>query len=515
MRFPRSSGILLHPTSLPGRFGIGDLGSEAYHWVNFLERSGQSLWQVLPLGPTGYGDSPYQCFSAFAGNPLLISPEKLVEEDFLSEADLEDTPPFPVHKVDYGWVITFKMSLLRRAFANFQAHASLDQRTRFVEFCETNRAWLDDYGLFMALKDAHGGVNWGNWERDVRMRQPEALAHWSHVLADEVRFHQFIQHLFFQQWLALKEYANARRIQIIGDIPIFVAYDSADVWANPQLFYLDETGQPTVVAGVPPDYFSPTGQLWGNPLYRWDVMAGNGYVWWIERFRATLTVVDIVRLDHFRGFEAYWEVPASEDTAINGQWVKAPGAELFAAVEQALGKLPIIAEDLGVITSEVVAMRERFEFPGMKILQFAFTSDPKAMVPGFLPHNFERNYVVYTGTHDNDTTLGWFNAATPGEREAAQKYIGVYGLNIPWAFIRLGFASVADMAVVPLQDVLSLGSEARMNHPSKVGGWWSWRVPPGMLTDAIADRLRELAAIYGRLPQEPEPTHKELPDGAS
>jgi 4-alpha-glucanotransferase len=498
MSFPRSSGILLHPTSLPSRFGIGDLGPEAYRWVDFLEDSGQGLWQVLPLGPTGYGDSPYQSFSAFAGNPLLISPEKLAEEGFLSEADLADTPPFPDHKVDYGPVITFKLSLLRRAFANFQAHASSTRRTEFADFCETHRTWLDDYALFMALKGVHGGANWGDWEGDIAMRQPEAMSRWSNILADEVRFHQFVQFQFFQQWLALKDYANVRHIQIIGDIPIFVAYDSADVWANPHLFYLDEAGRPTVVAGVPPDYFSPTGQLWGNPHYRWDVMAATGYAWWIEHFRTTLTLVDIVRVDHFRGFEACWEVPASEDTAINGRWVKGPDADLFVAVEQALGKLPIIAEDLGVITPEVVALREGFGFPGMKILQFAFTSDPKAMVPAFLPHNFERNCVVYTGTHDNNTTLGWFNDATPGEREAAQKYIGVYGLNIPWAFIRLAFASVADMAIIPLQDVLGLGAEARMNHPSKVGGWWSWRVSPGMLTDAIADRLRELATVYGR-----------------
>jgi len=501
MIFPRASGILLHPTSLPGRFGIGDLGREAYRFVEFLEKSGQSLWQVLPLGPTGYGNSPYQSFSAFAGNPLLISPETLVEEGFLKRSDLEHVPPFPEFKVDFGPVINYKQALFKQAFESFKVSATLKQREAFAQFCTAHHTWLDDFALFMSLKEAHGGASWGEWERDIATRQPQALAHWRSALSDQVEFHKFLQYQFFAQWLALKAYANARNIRIIGDIPIFVAYDSADVWANPHLFELDENGHPTVVAGVPPDYFSPTGQLWGNPHYRWERLAQDGYAWWIERFRATLTMVDIVRVDHFRGFEAYWAVPADEATAINGRWVKGPGAALFVAIEKALGPLPIIAEDLGVITPEVVALRERFGFPGMKILQFAFTADEKAIVSAFLPHNFEPNCVVYTGTHDNDTTLGWFNHASSQEREMAQQYIGVYGLNIPWAFIRLAMASVANMAVVPLQDVLSLGSEARMNYPGTSGGWWSWRLTAGALTDAIADRLHQMATVYERLPR--------------
>lgn len=495
MTFTRSSGILLHPTSLPGQFGIGDLGTAAYEFVDFLVASGQRLWQVLPLGPTGYGDSPYQCFSAFAGNPLLISLEELVKEGSLSPSDVADMPRFPVDRVDYGRVIRFKMSILRRSFQQFEAQASWAQQGEFLTFCDANQHWLDDYALFMAIKDHFGGAAWSEWDADIATRDPETMARWTEKLEDQVRFYRYLQFQFFRQWLALKRYANQRRIRIIGDIPIFVAYDSADVWSHPDLFYLDEQGRPTVVAGVPPDYFSPTGQLWGNPLYRWDVMAQDSYAWWIERFRAAFKLFDIVRVDHFRGFEAYWEVPATAETAVNGRWVKAPGLAFFQSVEQVLGKLPIIAEDLGVITPEVEAIRDTFGFPGMKVLQFAFDTDA---TNEFLPHNYERNCVVYTGTHDNDTTRGWFESRSPEVRSFVLKYLGTDGRNIHWDFIRLALGSVANTAVVPLQDVFGLGTEARMNYPSQSSGNWTWRFAPDMLTDEIATHLYTLAEVYGR-----------------
>lgn len=496
MAFPRSSGILLHPTSLPGRFGIGDLGPEAYRFVDFLVETYQQLWQVLPLGPTGYGDSPYQCFSAFAGNPLLVSPEMLVEDGLLSPSDLDAAPSFPEDEVDYGPVIEFKTSLLRKSFEKFETQAPQVLKEDFSTFCQQNSFWLEDFTLFMSLKDAHGGAAWVTWASDIASRQPEAVSRWTQHLADSIRAHKYFQWLFFRQWWALKKYANERGVRIIGDVPIFVAHDSADVWAHPELFYLDEQGNPTVVAGVPPDYFSATGQLWGNPLYRWDVMARDGYAWWIERVRATLSVVDIIRLDHFRGFEAYWEVPGTEDTAIHGRWVKGPGAALFEAIQKSLGQLPIIAEDLGVITPPVVALRERFGFPGMKILQFAFATGVAKMDK---PYSYPRNCVVYTGTHDNDTAIGWFTgSSTPEERENALKYLGTDGREFHWDLIRLALSSVADVAIIPLQDVLGLGTEARMNYPSRASGNWRWRFRHQMLTDDIRHRLNEMTEIYGR-----------------
>ena len=503
----RSSGILLHPTSLPGRFGIGDLGREAYRFADFLHAAKQRVWQVLPLGPTGYGDSPYQVFSAFAGNPLLISLESLAEEGLLSSQDWSDGPNFPEAQVDYGAVIHFKFPLLRKAFEGFQASTEQSTRGAFQEFCQLQAAWLEDYALFMAIKDAHGGNAWNQWDPAIALRQTDALQHWRKKLADEIACWKFWQFLFFKQWRALKQYCHARSIQIMGDIPIFVAGDSADVWSHPQLFHLDECGNPTVVAGVPPDYFSATGQLWGNPLYRWDVMAASGYDWWVQRFRAAFEMVDMVRIDHFRGFESYWEVPAHETTAIHGRWVKGPGAELFEAVRQALGDLPIVAENLGLITPEVEALRQKLGFPGMAVLQFAFgsgTADSE-----FLPHNYSRNLLVYTGTHDNDTTVGWWNSTGEGdstrrpeevqrEREFVLKYLGVDGSEIHWAFIRAVLASVAKLAMVPLQDVLGLESYARMNLPARPDGNWQWRYTPGMLTDAMQERLRELTMLYGR-----------------
>ncbi|MBI3951949.1 MAG: 4-alpha-glucanotransferase [Acidobacteria bacterium] len=507
MKFSRASGILLHPTSLPGRFGIGELGAEAYRFVDFLVGAAQRLWQVLPLGPTGYGDSPYQCFSAFAGNPLLISLEKLAEAGWLSPADLEGAPSFPNHEVDYGWVIEFKLPLLRQAFENFKLRASRTDRDEFEAFCQQHASWLDHYALFMAVKDAHGGVEWTKWEPSIAQRQPEAIVRWSEKLGDEVQSGKFSQHQFFKQWAGLKEYCHERGVKIMGDIPIFVAHDSADVWAHPESFYLDADGRPTVAAGVPPDYFSATGQLWGNPPYRWDVIARSGYAWWIERFRATFSLVDVIRLDHFRGFEAYWEVPTQETTAINGRWVKGPGAALVEAAQRKLGELPIVAENLGVITPEVEAIRNQFGFPGMAILQFAFGNDPQA--PSFKPHNYPRNLVAYTGTHDNDTTIGWWTSAGAGdstrtleeiqqEREFALKYLGTDGREMNWVFIRTLLASVADIVIIPFQDVLGLGSEARMNTPAKPSGNWRWRYRAGMLANEIQGRLKELTFIYDR-----------------
>jgi 4-alpha-glucanotransferase len=497
VRFPRASGILLHPTSLPGEYGIGNLGEPAYDFVDFLSASGQRLWQVLPLGPTGYGDSPYQSFSAFAGNHLLISLAELLREGVLAPSDLDTAPQTSDNRVDYGSVIDFKRAVLRESFARFKAQASRAQRGEFSEFQAVHQSWLDDYALFMALKDHFGGVAWNRWDRAIRMREPDAVADWTHGLVNDIEFHKYLQFQFFRQWLALRRYANRRAIRIVGDIPIFVAFDSADAWANRELFFFDAEGNPTVVAGVPPDYFTETGQLWGNPLYRWDAMVANGYAWWTHRFAATFKQVDIVRVDHFRGFEAYWEVPGDAETAVNGEWVKGPGAELFRAVERELGALPVIAEDLGVITPEVEALRGELGFPGMKILQFAFNGDNGS---DYLPHNYDRNYAVYTGTHDNDTTCGWFESAPEGERQFALAYTGSDGQEFHWDLIRLALSSVADMAIIPLQDVLGLGTDARMNFPGRPSGNWTWRYAPGMLTPEMITRLRTLTWIYGRTP---------------
>jgi len=509
MKFPRSSGILLHPTSLPGRFGIGDLGPEAYRFADFLAGAGQRIWQVLPLGPTGYGDSPYQCFSAFAGNPLLVSLEKLAAEGDLSPSDLaNDLPEFPNHQVDFGQVVHHRLPLLERAARNFLARASAMRRQDFQTFCRQNAHWLDNFALFMALKEAHGGeAVWNKWERQVVARQPDTLARWEAVLSEPINTQKLVQYQFFKQWSELKAYCHDRGIQMMGDIPIFVAHDSADVWAHPELFRLDAEGSPSVQAGVPPDYFSATGQLWGNPLYCWEMMAETGYAWWIERFRATLKLVDIVRLDHFRGFEAYWEVPGGEKTAVKGRWVKAPGGELLETVQKTLGDLPIVAETLGVITPEVEALRDRFGFPGMGILQFAFGTDPQA--PEFMPHNYRRHFVVYTGTHDNDTTIGWWTSSGVGdstrtaeniraERDFALQYLGTDGREMNWVFIRTILASVADTAIIPLQDVLGLDSKARMNLPGTSSGNWRWRFTADQLTPEVSQRLRQLTVIYER-----------------
>lgn len=509
MQFPRAAGVLLHPTSFPGRYGIGDLGNEAYRFVNFLADAKQSYWQILPLGPTGYGDSPYQCFSAFAGNPLLISPDKLVEDGYLPAAAVTDVPAFPTHEVDFGPVIQYKMGLLKEAHVYFSKQGAAVQKETFHTFCQEQKEWLDDYALFMALKNEfmenNGGV-WNTWPKPIAMREPAAIKEWSEKLADEIGLHKFAQFLFFDQWLTLKKYANERDIQVIGDIPIFVAFDSADVWANPELFYLDETGQPTVIAGVPPDYFSETGQRWGNPLYRWDKMKKSQYSWWAKRLNMCFTQADVVRIDHFRGFQAYWEIPASEPTAMNGRWVLGPSAHFFEAMEAQLGELPLIAEDLGVITPEVEALRDRFDFPGMKILQFAFGGERNSQ---FLPHNFNKNCVCYTGTHDNETVRGWYENATEDERDHLRRYMGIDGHDIAWDMIRLSLASAANTAVSTMQDLMDLGNEARMNFPGKVGGYWRWRYQPYMLNDSVKHRLLDLTRLYGRIPSETVTTEAE------
>ena len=515
----RVCGILLHPSSLPGPFGIGELGSEAVAFLDFLQETGQRVWQVLPLGPTGYGDSPYQCFSAFAGNPLLVSLDELRRAGLLAPEDLASCPGFPERAVDFGPLIEFKRPLLAKACAVFERTASGKQREAFQAFCREHAHWLPDFALFMALKRANGGRAWSTWEPALVIRRPEALEHARRALTREMREVEFEQWLFFEQWSALRVRAHERGIAILGDLPIFVAHDSAEVWAHPEIFQLEADGTPSFQAGVPPDYFSATGQLWGNPIYRWDALARTGYEWWIARFRAVLALVDRVRLDHFRGFEAYWEVPGEATTAEHGRWVKGPGALLFEALRAALGTLPIVAEDLGVITPEVEALRERFAFPGMAILQFAFGSDPRES--SFLPHAYERNKVVYTGTHDNDTVLGWWTsgvgdstrtaAAVAREHARALAYLGGDGSQIHWDFIRALLVSVADTAIVPLQDVLGLGSEARMNLPGRSQGNWRWRYRAADLTPAIRERLRAITEASARIAERRE---QDAPTGA-
>ncbi len=490
MERQRASGILLHPTSLPGRYGIGELGDEARQFLRFLADAGQKLWQVLPLGPTGYGDSPYQSFSAFAGNPLLISTARLRRDGLLDDDDLADFPAFPEERVDFGPLIIQKQRLLRRAYARHWARGEAE--TPHL----AHAPWLADYALFMALKDAHGGAVWSEWSPALVRREPDALAAARATLTDEIGYHHFCQGRFFADWGALKGEANALGLAIVGDLPIFVAYDSADVWTHQALFFLDEAARPTVVAGVPPDYFSATGQLWGNPLYRWEVLARDDYAWWVERLRTSLALFDLVRIDHFRGFEAYWEIPASEPTAVNGRWVSGPGVPFFEAIHAQLGDLPIIAEDLGLITPPVLALRDRFGLPGMKVLQFA-PSDPENI---YLPHHHERNCVVYTGTHDNDTTRGWWQTASAHERAFLARYLGHTPTDetIAGELIRLALGSVARTAIVPLQDVLNLGGEARMNTPGTAGGNWAWRYNAALLTPEVREGLAALTILYSR-----------------
>jgi 4-alpha-glucanotransferase len=494
MKFERASGILLHPTSLPGAYGIGDLGPAAYKWLDWLAGTSCKLWQVLPLGPTGYGDSPYQCFSAFAGNPYLISPDLLLEDDLLHSNDLVEKLDFDLKKVDFGRLIPWKLNLLERAFIRFSEKKTL-LRTEFESFCAENAVWLEDYALFMAIKESNGGGSWDGWPEMLRKRQPEALEQVRKTLSGTIQRFTFYQFIFYRQWNALHKYAAGKNLQVIGDIPIFVAADSSDVWSHSDLFFLDEDLKPTVVAGVPPDYFSPTGQLWGNPLYRWEVHKANGYRWWLERLRATLKMVDIVRIDHFRGFAGYWEIPAGNPTAETGCWITGPGMDFFNAVRADLGNdLPIIAEDLGLITPDVVALRDQTGLPGMKILQFAFSGPDNP----FLPHLYPQHCVVYTGTHDNDTANGWYEKAPEPEKDFARRYLAVDGTDFAWKLIRAGWASVAAFSIAPLQDFLNLGSEARFNFPSRLGGNWEWRVTEPVLSVDLQGRIKELNWLYQR-----------------
>ena len=506
MEFSRASGILLHPTSLPSTYGIGDLGAEAYKFVDFLERAKQTYWQVLPLGPTGYGDSPYQCFSAFSGNTNLISPELLVKDEFLSAEEINRKPDFPMGKVDFGLLYDWKNWILGLAYERFRGTTSVDLRGKFETFCQQEKSWLDDYALFRAVKKSNDQKLWLEWDAPLRLRDENALNEARENLREDIQAQKFQQWLFFRQWHDLKNYANEKGVKIVGDVPIFISLDSSDVWCNPQEFKLDADGSPRVVAGVPPDYFSATGQLWGNPIYNWENMRRNGFGWWIDRVKATLKTVDVVRVDHFRGFAAAWEVPGGDTTAVNGKWVNVPGKELFNALENAIGDLPFWAEDLGVITPDVEELRDSFGFPGMRILQFAFGGDT---ANHDLPHNYINNSAAYTGTHDNDTTVGWFNSQSGAgstrneaeinqEREFCLRYLNSDGAEIHWDFVRAVWASVANTAIVPMQDLLGLGNEARMNLPASSAGNWYWQCTDGDFSDEIAERLRGLTEIYGR-----------------
>ncbi len=505
MSFERASGILLHPTCLPSRYGIGDLGQSAYEFVDFLHRCGQKLWQVLPLGPTGYEHSPYTMnFSAFAGNPLLISLEQLAQENLLSQEEL--TPPAEnaddnPNRVNFDVVIPHKTKILRLAYERFQQSLSEKPDSEYEQFCQEQSAWLDDYVLFMAVLETNGGKAWSEWESAIARREPSALKATAEKFKDAISYHKFLQFKFFQQWSKLRAYANDKNIKIVGDISIYVCHNSADVWANPEIFQLDpQTLEPAYIAGVPPDYFSATGQLWGNPVYDWDKLQQTNFAWWIERFRATLLYVDIVRIDHFRGFEAYWRVRAGEETAINGEWVKAPGVEFFETLGTTLGSLPVMAEDLGIITPEVEELRDRFDFPGMRILQFAFGGGSDN---AYLPHHYVKNCVVYPGTHDNETTIGWWETATAQEKQMVAKYLGSASpeeiKEINWAFIRMALASVADLAIIPLQDIFGLGKNGRMNDPSVNAGNWRWRYSSSQeLKPELSHRLLEMTQLYSR-----------------
>jgi 4-alpha-glucanotransferase len=451
------------------------------------------LWQILPLGPTGYGNSPYQPFSAFAGNPLLIDLESLVSQGFLGEGEISSS--FPAGEVLYDKVEAFKDRALRRSYQTFQDFGAESWKGAWEIFQQENDYWLEDFCLFMALRRHFDGAVWTEWDEDIALRSRSAMVYWREKLDNEVNYQKYLQFLFNRQWQQVRAYAHEKDIEIIGDVPIFVGHDSADVWAHRELFRLDEHGSPTVVAGVPPDYFSATGQLWGNPHYRWDVMKDNGYAWWTARLRRTFSRVDRVRLDHFRGFAGYWEIPADAETAVNGRWVKGPGVDFFQTLREGLGELPIIAEDLGIITRDVEELRKEFGFPGMKVLQFAFGSDGANPA---LPHNYSPNMVVYTGTHDNDTSLGWYDSLDEKTKHRVRVYTGTDGSTVNWALMRLALNSVAKMAIFPLQDVLGLGSEARLNVPGKAHGNWTWRYEADDLDQETANSLCELSTVSGR-----------------
>jgi 4-alpha-glucanotransferase len=497
----RSAGVLLHPTSLPGPFGIGDLGPIAFRWVETLAGMRQSLWQVLPLGPTGNGDSPYQSFSAFAGSINLLSPE-LLERDGLVSNSLWAGQRFPEESVDYEKVTAFKNALLRETWSAFRGGKAAHLRGDFDAYCQTEGGWLGGFSRFMAVRDSLGGAGLTEWPDDLLRRDPVAVGALESALAGEIGMHQFGQFLFDRQWAALKAFAAERKVRIIGDAPIFVALDSSDVWANPDQFLLDPDRRPTVVAGVPPDYFSAEGQHWGNPIYDWDRMEQTGYAWWVARMLRALKQVDLIRLDHFRGFRQAWHIPASEKTARNGKWVDGPGLKLFERLRTALGGLPFIAEDLGLITPDVDEVREHLGLPGMKVLQFMIENPQNP----YWPHNFDRKCVCYTGTHDNDTTHGWFAGLSAKNRNYLAEYIGRPVGDPAWDLIRLGWSSVAEIAIAPLQDVLSLGGDARMNKPGVAEGNWRWRFRADQFRADVINRLAGLTELYNRLPRDPKAT---------
>ena len=493
----RVSGILLHPTSLPGAFGAGDFGSDAYQFVDWLVSAGQTYWQVLPLGEIGPGNSPYMSSSAFAGSILLIDLAELSSHGWLSSEDLTPHPDFRPDRVDFTLLRPFRMERLRRAARNFFASGHDNMHRAYTEFCIAENEWLEDYALFMTIAERESWSEWSHWSKELAHRKPQALRLMKKTCADEVGFWKFCQWCFARQWSNLRLYANERGVQIIGDVPIFVAYQSADVWSHQELFELDENGRPSVVAGVPPDYFSETGQLWGNPLYRWDIHEKTGYAWWIARLRHALQLADLVRIDHFRGFVAYWEVPADAPNAINGKWIAGPGKKLFEAFEKAFPHLPIIAEDLGLITPDVVDLRDKFKLPGMRILQFAFA---EGQGNHFLPHHYVPNTIAYTGTHDNDTTLGWWNTVSDHEKVFAQHYLDSDGRAIQWDMMRALSNSVANIVIYPMQDVLGLSGDHRMNFPSQPTGNWEWRFSWDQVQPKHTQALAKMSLEHGRSP---------------
>jgi len=512
MEFSRSAGVLLHPTSLPSDYCIGELGSEAFNFVDYLVKSGISLWQILPLGPTGYGNSPYAALSSFGGNPFLISLEKLNTDGYITKEDLETYPGSESEKVDYNLVTNWKLPLLEKAAQNFLNTASESIKKDFYSFCNDNSEWLNDFTLFVTIKEHYDrkaqeenapDSRWNYyWDRKIILKQKKAETEWLEKYKNQIEIKKVLQYFFFAQWMSLKKYANNKGISIIGDIPIYVAACSSDLWGNRKMFHVDKNGHQTVVAGVPPDYFSSTGQLWGNPIYNWKEHESDGFKWWIKRIEGTLKLVDIVRIDHFIGLESYWEVPADAPTAETGKWVNAPGRKMFESLKKKLGNLPIIAEDLGVLTPAVAALRDDFGFPGMKILQFAFTFDNEGKQDNkniFLPFNYTTNSVVYTGTHDNDTTRGWYNSISDREKDLVRRYLARSGDDIVWDLIREALSSVSNYAVIPLQDILNLDTKSRMNTPSTMGNSnWSWRMNKNDMADFIADRLKGLVELYGR-----------------
>ncbi len=491
----RRGGILLHSISLPGAYGIGSFGEAAYRWVDRLVEGGASIWQVLPQGPTGYGDSPYQCYSAFAGNPLLIDLQKAVEAGWLFEKIAQEDQEEAAQYADYERARSYKLPLLTEAYYTFLKEAKAQDRQDFETFCKMQSDWLEDFALFMAIKERMGGKPWYEWPEELKRRQPEALERIKKELHERIGWHRFTQYLFDRQWRDLKDYANDRGVLIIGDLPIYVAEDSSDVWSHPELFDLDENLRPRHVAGVPPDFFSATGQRWGNPLYDWKKMAADGYGWWMRRIETSMRLYDGVRIDHFRGFEAYWAIPAQDETAVGGRWIEGPGADFFEAVRRRFGKLPFIAEDLGIITPEVETLRDDFGLPGMKILQFAFGGG--ADNP-YLPHNYPPLCVAYTGTHDNDTTIGWYETLPNDQKAHVEAYLSRSDPEPHWALIREAWASVARLAVVPMQDILGLGSWARMNTPGTERNNWRWRMSRAQMEEAEMMKLKELGALYGR-----------------